>query len=272
MFLNLSDLLPSKAFLSMVSNSKDSNSGASKSSGALHLKVHEIAQLTPNMRRITLAGEDLAEFPEDQESAYVKLLLDHQGELVKRSYTVRSFDSVRRQLVLDFMLHGDGGPASAWANRASVGDPITISRPGPKKLVDFSADWFLIAGDMTALPAISVNIEQLPEDAKGYVAIEILSEADKQNFVLPDGVSLHWILNPNQNREEFPLFEKVKELEFLPGKPSMWVAGEFHTSRAIRRYLKLDRGVQRDEIYVSSYWHLGLTDSEHKIAKKSDID
>ena len=37
-----------------------------------------------------------------------------------------------------------------------------VSGPGPKKLVDMNADWFLIAGDMSALPAISVNLEKLP--------------------------------------------------------------------------------------------------------------
>lgn len=236
------------------------------------LSVSGIQELTPNMRRISLIGSDLNDFPEGQESGYVKLLLEQDGEQVRRSYTIREFDASAKTLHLDFMLHTDGGPASVWAEQAEVGHQITLVGPGAKKLVDFKADWFLIAGDMTALPAISVNIEQLPTDAKGYIAIEIMTLKDKQDLPVPAGMEIHWVINPAANRESFPLLDKVKEFEFLSGKPSMWVAGEFHTSRAIRRYLKLEKEVQRDEIYASSYWHLGLTDDQHKVAKQTDKD
>lgn len=236
------------------------------------LSVSGIRELTPNMRRISLVGSDLDDFPEGQESGYVKLLLEQEGEQVRRSYTIREFDASAKTLHLDFMLHADGGPASAWAEQAKVGHQVTLVGPGAKKLVDFEADWFLIAGDMTALPAISVNIEQLPSDAKGYIAVEIKAAEDKQELPVPTGMQIHWVINQHPNRESFPLLDKVKEFGFLPGKPSMWVAGEFHTSRAIRRYLKLEKEVQRDEIYASSYWHLGLSDDKHKIAKQTDTD
>lgn len=236
------------------------------------LEVADVIDLTPNMRRIRLTGEDLADFPEDQESGYVKLVLEHEGEQVRRTYTVRAFDPSSRMLDIDFVVHGDEGPASRWAARTRPGDKIAVGGPGPKKLVDFSADWFLIAGDMTALPAISVNIEQLPTDAKGYVAIEILDEADKQELPVPEGVELHWVINPQPNVERFPLLDKVKQFAFLRGRPSMWVAGEFHTSRALRRYLKLERCVERGDIYASSYWHIGLSEDRHKVAKAADKD
>lgn len=236
------------------------------------LEVAEVIDLTPSMRRIRLTGADLADFPEDQESGYVKLVLEHQGEKIRRTYTVRAFDVAKRLLDIDFVMHGDIGPASAWAARAKPGDRIPVGGPGPKKLVDFSADWFLIAGDMTALPAISVNIEQLPADAKGYVAIEIFDEADKQELPIPQGVQLHWVVNPEPSEECWPLLDKIKEFEFLRGRPSMWVAGEFHTSRAIRRYLKLERCVDRGDLYASSYWHIGLSEDRHKVAKAADSD
>lgn len=236
------------------------------------LIVQDVLDLTPNMRRIRFTGEDLRDFPNDQESGYVKLVLEHQGVMVRRTYTVRRFDPVSLLLDVDFVMHCDGGPASAWAAAAKIGDSIPVGGPGPKKLVDLSADWFLIAGDMTALPAISVNIELLPEDAKGYVAIEILHERDRQDLKVPPGVELHWVVNAHASENDFPLLDKVKEFEFLRGRPSIWVAGEFHTSRAIRRYLKLERTVARDEVYASSYWHIGLSEDRHKVAKAADQD
>jgi NADPH-dependent ferric siderophore reductase len=224
------------------------------------------------MRRISLVGADLDDFPEGQESGYVKLLLEQDGAEVRRSYTIREFHAASKTLHLDFMRHADGGPASTWAEQTAVGQEISIVGPGAKKLLDFDADWFLLAGDMTALPAISVNLEQLPPGAKGCVVVEVLSEADKQQLTAPQDMEIHWVVNQTPSRDDFPLFDKVKEFEFLPGKPSIWVAGEFHTSRAIRRYLKIEKGVQRDEIYASSYWHLGLSDDQHKVAKKTDTD
>jgi NADPH-dependent ferric siderophore reductase len=236
------------------------------------LVVREIVDLTPHMRRIRLGGQDLADFPEGQESGYVKLVLEHEGEIVRRTYTVRNFDLASQLLDIDFMLHGDEGPASAWAARVRVGDRIPVGGPGPVKLVDFSADWFLLAGDMTALPAISVNIEKLPADARGYLIVEIIDPQDKQDLPLPPGMEAHWVVNPVPSETEFPLLDRLRELPILPGRPSIWVAGEFHTSRAIRRYLKQECGIERQDLYASSYWHIGLSEDRHKQVKAADTD
>ena len=108
------------------------------------LTVKEIRPLTPHMRRITLSGESLGEFPEDQESGYVKLFFPEEGgqldgrgnadsaKEVRRSYTIRAFDAQALELVLDFVDHGDTGPASRWAGTCQVGDSITIRGPGDK--------------------------------------------------------------------------------------------------------------------------------------------
>lgn len=85
-------------------------------------------------------------------------------------------DRLRCRLVL----HEDAGRASEWAKNARPGGNILIGGPGPKKLLDNTADWCLLVGDMTALPAISVNIEQLPADARGYAVIEVTDESDIQ--------------------------------------------------------------------------------------------
>ncbi len=88
------------------------------------LKVTDTKILGSNMKRITLHGDDLSDFPENQESGYVKLRFPKVSEDIGkntkkpfdlRSYTIRSFDSERLELVLDFLLHGDSGPASKWA-------------------------------------------------------------------------------------------------------------------------------------------------------------
>jgi NADPH-dependent ferric siderophore reductase len=237
------------------------------------LNVINKAFYTPNMIRIILGGDDLKEFPEGFESGYVKLLFDQGGEKpLTRSYTIRAFDKTTYELTLDFVVHEDGGPASTWATNASVGDSINISGPGPAKLVDFSADWFFIAGDMTALPAMSVNLEKLPKAATGYAVIEIIDEADKIEIDLPENIEVHWVVNPHPHKENTVLADAVKALPWKEGVPNVWVASEFEAMRSLRHYFKKERGVGRGQIYASSYWKIGETDEGNKRAKRLDAE
>ena len=162
------------------------------------VKVINSMELGKSMRRITLHGDDLFDFPENQESGYVKIRFpknsDHEPTSTKkdydlRSYTIRAFDFKKRELVLDFLLHGDSGPASKWASSVQIGDSIEIAGPGPAILAA-PADWYLFVGDMTALPAIAVNLEKLPPDSKGIALLEINSLEDKQELQKPEGVEI----------------------------------------------------------------------------------
>jgi NADPH-dependent ferric siderophore reductase len=104
------------------------------------LEVIRTTYITPNMCRVTLGGDDLLDFPIDQESAYIKLIFP-QGEDARplmRTYTV----SIQRndEIDVDFALHEAEGPASTWARNAQVGDQILVGGPGPKKLINNDAD------------------------------------------------------------------------------------------------------------------------------------
>lgn len=226
------------------------------------------------MIRISLGGEELNDFPEGYESGYVKLLLPVQEAVLKRSYTIRQFDPENRLLTLDFAVHinpeGNNGPASSWALNCREGDVVTIDGPGVAKLVDPSADWFFLAGDMTALPAISVNLERLPASAQGHAVIEIKDTRDQQNLRVPKGVLLHWVVNPNPHQANTVLVDKVTSLPWLQGRPNVWVAAEFESMRQLRRYFKLERKLPSHQVYISSYWKIGETDEGNKRAKKLD--
>ncbi|MFT6103188.1 MAG: NADPH-dependent ferric siderophore reductase [Granulosicoccus sp.] len=238
--------------------------------------------LTPNMLRIILCGEALRNFPINFESGYVKLrflndaLTPTDNERVAdekprvRSYTVRAFDQKNCELTIDFVSHGDNGPASAWALACNVGDDISIDGPGAAKLINLDADWFFLAGDMTALPAISVNVEQLPSAAIGHVVVEVLSEEDKSPLSVPDGVSVHWVVNAHPDMPNTLLADKVRSIPWQKGVLSVWVASEFSAMKNLRQYFKVDREVNKNNMYISSYWKMGDTDEGHKKAKKID--
>ena len=145
-------------------------------------------QLSPHMLRITLGGVGLTDFPEDQNSAYIKLRIvepapDSDEKLLVRTYTVRNYDSKSQELDVDFDMHDAEGPAANWGRDCEPGDSIGIMGPGPRKLVDPNADWFLLAGDMSALPAIGANIELLPDSARGYALLEIIDIAVRRREI-----------------------------------------------------------------------------------------
>ena len=225
-------------------------------------------RITPNMHRVTLGGPGMRDFPAHAEGGYVKLHVPPPGgpgsnEPTRRTYSIRA--QRENEIDLDFVLHGDGGPASRWAVGCTAGETILVGGPGPRAPVDPAMDWFLLAGDMTALPAISVNIEHLPADATGYVAIEVIDAADIQDLPLPAGMEIEWL-----GEEPGLLADHVRRLPWRDGNPSAWAASEFSAMRALRDYLRVERGLGKANLYISSYWKHGSGEDAHRIAKRED--
>lgn len=226
--------------------------------------------VTPNMLRVTLGGENMHTLPADQESGYVKLIFTTDSKPLMRTYTIRH--QRENEFDIDFMLHGDGGPASNWAQHCQTGDEICIGGPGPKKMIAESGDWYLLVGDMTALPAISVNLAQLPDDAKGHAVIEVVSEQDIQSLDHPKGVTIHWAVNDKTGRDNGFLLNQVKSLDWLPGSPAVWAACEFSSMKLLRDFFKQEKTVTKQELYISSYWKYGSNEDQHKEVKRQDAE
>jgi NADPH-dependent ferric siderophore reductase len=238
--------------------------------GPRKLKVIGTKRITANMHRVTLGGVEMLDFPDNQEGGYVKLNFPQRNNerIITRTYSVRF--QRENEIDIDFALHGDGGPASRWAVECEEGEPILITGPGPKTLVDHQANWFLFVGDMTALPAISVNIEQLPAEAIGYVVIEVIDEADIQPLPTLAGLKVKWLVNPKPGENAELLNKYVRSLTWLDGHPSVWVACEFNSMRNLRDYLRTERRLSRDSLYISSYWKHGGNEDLHRDAKRED--
>ncbi|WP_027854189.1 siderophore-interacting protein [Marinobacterium litorale] len=238
------------------------------------LEVIQSSRITPNMQRITLGGSAMAEFPSDQQSAYIKLYFP-KGEAEKpdvRTYTIRHQRD--GEIDVDFNLHDDGssGPASLWARNTRPGDRILVGGPGPKKMINQEADWFLLVGDMTALPAISVNLAQLPEHAMGHAVIDVMDPADIQTLERPLGIQLHWLVNPSPDPKGERLVEHVRMLALPDGTPSVWAACEFSSMKQLRQHLREALKVPREQLYISSYWKLGQSEAQHKVTKSRDAE
>ena len=186
--------------------------------------VARVDRMTPHFTRVTFAGDELAEFGTAGLDQRVKVVLPLAGsgfadfpegedwyrawrELpverrnVFRTYTVRSVRAAEREVDIDFALHGDLGPASAWATAAAPGDEIVLIGPdelSPHRTVgiDFrpgAVETVLLAGDETAAPAICAILEQLPADASGIAIIEVPGPQDRLEVRAPAGVEVRWL-------------------------------------------------------------------------------
>lgn len=226
--------------------------------------------ITPHMLRLTLGGTGLQDFPEDQESGYVKLMFPTQDKPLMRTYTIRN--QRENEIDIDFALHGDSGVACHWALHADIGEQIQVGGPGPKKLIAEGTDWMIFVGDMTSLPAISVNLAKLPNQAKGYAVLEVQSEDDIQDLEKPDGIEIQWIINPEPGQDSNALLEHVKALDWLDGSLAVWAACEFNSMRNLRAFFKQREEVDKANLYISSYWKLGLNEDQHKVEKRTDLD
>ena len=162
--------------------------------------------------------------------------------------------------------------AASWAVGARVGERASMFGPGPATFVNTEADWYLLAADMTALPALTANLARLPADAGGYVVVEVLTEEDRQTLPAPPGMELIWVVNAEPGSDDSPLHEAVRRLPWLDGRAAVWAACEFKTMKRIRHYLRDERDVPKSRLYVSSYWKRGLQEEAHKIAKREDAD
>ncbi|NEK55430.1 siderophore-interacting protein, partial [Rhizobium leguminosarum] len=124
------------------------------------LSVESVVDITPGMRRITLTGDDLADFISLAPDDHIKIFVPAaDGGEERRDYTPRRYDNTERKLTIDFALH-EAGPVTQWAIDARAGDRLEIGGPRGSAVVSATVKRWLLIGDETALPAIGRRIEE----------------------------------------------------------------------------------------------------------------
>src|SRR5689334_13605279 len=97
----------------------------------------------------------------------------------RRNYTVRAVRPELEELDIDFALH-DGGLAATWARTARPGAQLVWSAADGGYELPADAEWQLIVGDLTAMPAIGRMLEQLRPGVQTTVVLEVEDPADRQ--------------------------------------------------------------------------------------------
>ncbi len=239
-------------------------------------RVTAVRDLTPHMRRLTIAAGEFADYAPAGPDEYLGLLLPRKESVALvlpandgteniraavgaiqdeerpdlRWYTLRAHRPEAREIDVDFVVHGDEGPGTRFAGRARVGAAVGIRECTALYAPLPETHTRVIIGDESAIPAIA-RILEATETHETHVFIEISDAAEKQDLA----GAVTWI----EREGELPgarLQQAVRAAVLPEVIDYAWVCGERLAVQELRRHL-VDRGVSKDRITFSGYWRLG---------------
>jgi NADPH-dependent ferric siderophore reductase len=176
-----------------------------------------------------------------------------------RTYTALFPDVERGTLAIDFVIHGDQGVAGPWVSAAEPGDQLLVNGPGGGYLPDPAADWHLLVGDESALPAITATLTALHEDSVVRVIALVDSPDHEPVLPLPRAGRLRFLYRDGDDAAA--LTSAVQWLDWLPGRAHAVVHGEAQEiMHGVRPHLFRERGLARDQVSISGYWRRRRTE------------
>jgi len=226
----------------------------------------ERISLSPRMLRVTLHCDDFGHrWPIQQPGEIITLLFVPLGEPIAlpergwvfpggakqewRNYTVRRHRPRDYEIDVDVVLHEPKGPACTWAARTPLGAQVGYA--GPR--VDFAprpgAEWLLLAGDETALPAIAAILET-PRPIPTVAVVEVHDAREEL-----DVPGVKWV-----HRDGAPaattthLADALRKLPLPNGAGQAWGAAESRIARDLRAVLRDERGMPRSHATARGYW------------------
>lgn len=258
------------------------------------LRVSRKEYITPHYIRVYLTGDNINAFTNTTIGVNNKILIPPKGlqeihfpeydyEAMKwkpqpddirpfiRTYTHRGIDTQNKEIWIDFVAHGDEGPASAWAAKAEKGDVLGVLMHDGKTELYAQADWYLLAGDATAIPVLSTILEDLPKTAKGVCIIEVHGREDEHKIDTQADIEFIWIYNKNPQKGSL-LPEVVKQQDFQEGQHFGYVAAEFSSVKEIRTYLRKERQWKQQQLYAYSYWKSGVAEDKSATERHQEKD
>ncbi len=248
-------------------------------------EVASVEQLSPRMRRITLAGPALEGFTSAGAGDHVKLFFPAPGQSrpvlpileagapvfpdaarpILRDYTPRHYDPRGLALSIDFVLHG-GGPATDWAAQAQPGQTLGIGGPRGSFLTPDDYDTYLLVGDETALPAIARHLEELRPGVRAIVCIEVADAGEERHLPTAANASIRFLYRDGQPAGTTRLLDEALRAQSLPrGETYAWIAAEAETARRLRKYLLEDEAMPTNQVRAAGYWRRGEAGAHVKL-------
>ncbi|MGF7187987.1 NADPH-dependent ferric siderophore reductase/DNA-binding PadR family transcriptional regulator [Robbsia andropogonis] len=265
------------------------------------LQVKRVTHVTRHLVRITLTGDDLPGFVSASFDDHVKAFFPREGEdtprmpdlsdlkrrsddptqrPIARDYTPRRYDPATNELDIEFVLHhghdtddhadtahvSDEGRAARWAAQAKPGDLLGIAGPRGSFVVPDTFDWYLLAGDETAFPAIGRRIDELPGHCQAFVFVEASTLEDIPQWPARPNVRVVPALRGNAPPGTSDvLLRTVRDTPLPKGVGHGWVAAESGAARAVRHHLIDARGFDKQHVRAASYWRNGASNQHESL-------
>ncbi|MGO1385241.1 MAG: siderophore-interacting protein [Arachnia sp.] len=265
----------------------DAGAGKNAKNFVREAEVVGVEWLSPGLVRLSFTGDALRDIPElNYTDHYIKFFFPPRGAQyswpfdpadlratlpsdqrpVTRTYTVRSFNRATNVMDVDFVVHGDDGIAGPWAAKAEPGDRIGFRGPGGKFTPDSQADALMLVGDDAAVPAIAATLEALPPGVVATVFVEVNDEAHRVSLPASDLTTVHWV-HRDGHSPGVGLAEAVRNAAFPDGDVQAFVHGNAHMVKDVRRYLFVERGLEKTRVSISGYWRPDFTEDAWQASK-----
>lgn len=257
------------------------------------LEVIERIRLTPHLVRIVAGGPGISAVADSGfTDAYTKMLFapaeagltpPYDMEQLRaelpiellpstRTYSIRRFDLDAGQIWIDFVTHGDEGVAGPWAAHAQPGDPVVLGGIGGGYAPDAAADWHLLVGDESAIPAIAAALEAMPADAVGTALLEVQNESEQLELTAPAGMDVRWLHRGDREAGTTDLLiDAVRALDWRDGRVQVFAHGERGAMKLLRPHLTDQRGLDRTQLSLSAYWAYGRREDAFQAEKREAV-
>lgn len=222
---------------------------------AVHVREKHL--LSDTFIRIVLQGEALQDFVSLGFDDHVKLLIPTEdGQPIPRNYTPRSFNTQTGELTIDFERHPHG-LASTWAEQVNPGDAITVAGPRASLLFEQSAEYSVLVGDNTALPAIARYLETCSDSHR----CDVFILAQDAGYL---SMWQHSVMHQVRYFADRETLLAAVSAQTLLDQSRCWVAGEAQLVRELRKTFKQRENWPTLATNFSVYWQQGK-DNTHQV-------
>lgn len=219
------------------------------------VEVVDSRDVALNMRRVELRFPQGTGFTYVPGQAVVLFLTLADGSIGKRDYTILP-GQAPDQIALDILLHG-ATPGPDWARSVKAGDRLELRGPRGKLAFQPQADWHLMSGDETCIPAFVHMLEQAPKGAKVHLFLELDGPHMRPGFQTQADLVVTWVERQGAPAGPSEVMAKaIADFAFPEGQGFAYVIGETSNVRRQRQDL-IARGFDRKAIYSEGYWRPG---------------